>query len=196
MQFDRSFPEAVVEKYNEVAVCIATAQAAATSAETVSGADIEERTSATGSASVAVSTGTVIQNANNLGSAAEELTGGGPPVLLGGASTAFGNMRMKLLTAEQAMQVKRALIGRRLHFYDRMRGHKEPSSGGGGLKLVKSITDFTHSRKHGSSHQFDKGLLLLIIRSLLLVSRSVQSASLECVLRNINSTNTLHVCYV
>ena len=171
----------MVEKYNELAARIATTQAAAASAETLSAADIAERTSATGSASVAVGIGSGIQNANNLGSAAEELTGGGPSVSLGGGSTAFGNTRMKPLTAEQAIQVKRALIGRRLHFYDRMRGHKEPSSGGGGLKLVKSITDFTHSRKHGSSHQLDKGLLLLIIRSLLLVSRSVQSANLECV---------------
>ena len=203
MQFVPQFPEAVVEKYNELAAQrVGTAQAA----ETKMAADVADRTSATGSVSVAVGTGTGIQNANNLGSASagEEWTGGSG--CGEGVPAAFGNARMKPLTAEQAMQVKRALIGRRLHFYDRMRGHKEPSSGGSGLKLVKSITDFAHSRRHGSSHQLDKGLLLLIIDyvAYCLVLRfpgmySCRFASLECLLHNkycINSINTLHVCYV
>lgn len=140
------------------------------------GPDVADRSSGSGSVSVGVGTGS--QNANNSGSE-DPSAGVGSAGGVGGItgsfagsgvpleSASFGGARMKPLTGEQAAQVKRALIGRRLHFYDRLRGgHKEKDKeagggGGGGLKLVKSITDFAHSRRHnGSSHQLDKGLLL------------------------------------
>ena len=138
IQFDSEFTEALVEKYNEMAARFPTTQVA-TFTETVLAADVADRTSTTGSVSVGVGNG--IQNANNLGSAGDEpsgASGGAPSVSLIDASTAYTSGRMKPLTAEQAMQVKRALTGRQLHFDDRMRGNKE-SANKGLLLLIKYI---------------------------------------------------------
>ena len=142
IQFDPEFTEAVVEKYNEMAARFPTTQVA-TSAETVLAAYVADRTSATGSVSVGVGTG--IQNANNLGSAGEEPSsgsGGAPSVSLVGASRvySYASGSMKPLTAEQAMQVKQALIGRhQLHFDNKMRDNKEPANKGVLLFIKNSL---------------------------------------------------------